>query len=402
MKRRIFGVIMSLIITLSLAGCGTTEKSLQGTESAETISSSSETLATEMQESESSVTQESQEGVVETLYDPDFTIQNLEDGIKKVTDGDGRELILIPKTLSEIPDEYADSIVIRTPVENAVLLSSTQVCTFRTVNDEEILDEIGGVDGNAETWESIPEIEERVSSGAIQNVGGNGMGEPDYETIEELNPDVVFVYGGTDGQQSAMTKFDELGIPYAVDNEYLEDNYMARMEWMRFILTFFDADNEVDTVMQQAQSNIDEAKDAIEGMDQPKVAMFSIYDGTVTATSDSSWAGSMLKDMGGVNVFGEVDSSSLTMETAFDLIQDADVIIYSSTPSYCDGIDGIEDAFPQITECAAYENNTIYQFSDAYWMSIDQTDVMAQDLASILYPSSFSDRTLTYYQKVEE
>ena len=61
-------------------------------------------------------------------YSSNFSIEYLEDGIKKVIDGDGRELILVPKSLGEIPEKYANSTVITTPVQNAIYMSSTQIC----------------------------------------------------------------------------------------------------------------------------------------------------------------------------------------------------------------------------------------------------------------------------------
>ena len=359
-------------------------------------SGSSETAAVVQEVTEGS-------GETETLFSPDFEIEKLENGIKRVTDGDGRELILVPKALGEIPAEYADSIVITTPVDNAVFLSSTQVCTFRTVNDPAILDGIGAVEGDAETWSDISDIADRIASGDIIDISGDtGIGEPDYEKIQALNPDVVFVYTGEYGQQTTIAKLDELGINYAVDNEYMESSYLARMEWMRFLLTFFDADEAADKVMANVQHGIDTVKAEIAGKDKPVIAVFSVYNGAVSATKDEGWTGSMIADMGGVNAFRGMDASALTMEAAFDVINTADVVIYTAIPSYCNGMAGVIDAFPQITECRAYENDRVYQYSDIFWYGIDQSDIMACDMAAVLYPEVFADRTLSYYIKLEK
>lgn len=338
-----------------------------------------------------------------TLYQPNFKIEKLSDGIKRVTDGDGRELILVPKSLGGIPDEYADSIVITTPVKNAVFLSSTQVCTFRTANDPTILDGIGGVSSSADQWGDIPGIAERMESGQIADVtGDNSTGDPDYEKIRALEPDVVFVYTGEYGQQTAIAKLDELGINYAVDNEYLEVSYLARMEWMRFLLTFFNADDAADRVMANVQANIQAAKEKTAGLEKPTIAVFSLYNGAVDITREDGWAGSMIADMGGVNAFAGNRTGSLTLEAAYDVILGADIIVYSSSPSYCDGLPAILDRFPQLTQCKAYENDRLYQHQDSYWYGIDQSDRMACDMAAILYPEAFPDRTLTYFIKLEK
>lgn len=394
MKRKLLALLMSCVLAATaFSGC---------TQNTQNQSNSDTPIETETTTSEESKSNESSAAFVENLYDPNFSIELLEDGIKKVIDGEGRELILVPKEMEEVPAEYTDSIVIRTPVENAVFLSSTQVCTFRAVDDSAIIEAIAGVSGGVDEWAGIPAIKEGLENGSIVDIGGASMGEPDYELIQSLNPDIVFLYTGSDPQTNQIAKFEELGINYAVDNEYMESNYLARMEWMRFILTFFNADEQVNEVMNNAQKVVDEVKSKIEGLEKPKVAVFSVYDGAVYGTSDNSWVGTMLSDMGGINAFSGMPEGTLTMEAAFECIQDADVIIYTSTPAYCNGMEGVMEAFPQLSECKAYENDRVYQYGESFWIGIDQSEIMAADLAAAIYPDTFADRTLTYYVKLEK
>lgn len=394
MKRKLLALLMSCVLAATaFSGC---------TQNTQNQSNSDTPIETETTTSEESKSNESSATFVENLYDPNFSIELLEDGIKKVIDGEGRELILVPKEMEEVPAEYTDSIVIRTPVENVVFLSSTQVCTFRAVDDSAIIEAIAGVSGGVDEWAGIPAIKEGLENGSIVDIGGASMGEPDYELIQSLNPDIVFLYTGSNPQTNQIAKFEELGINYAVDNEYMESNYLARMEWMRFILTFFNADEQVNEVMNNAQKVVDEVKSKIEGLEKPKVAVFSVYDGAVYGTSDNSWVGTMLSDMGGINAFIGMPEGTLTMEAAFECIQDADVIIYTSTPAYCNGMEGVMEAFPQLSECKAYENDRVYQYGESFWIGIDQSEIMAADLAAAIYPDTFADRTLTYYVKLEK
>lgn len=394
MKRKLLALLMSCVLAATaFSGC---------TQNTQNQSNSDTPIEAETTTSEGSKSNESSATFVENLYDPNFSIELLEDGIKKVIDGEERELILVPKEMEEVPAEYTDSIVIRTPVENAVFLSSTQVCTFRAVDDSAIIEAIAGVSGGVDEWAGIPAIKEGLENGSIVDIGGASMGEPDYELIQSLNPDIVFLYTGSNPQTNQIAKFEELGINYAVDNEYMESNYLARMEWMRFILTFFNADEQVNEVMNNAQKVVDEVKSKIEGLEKSKVAVFSVYDGAVYGTSDNSWVGTMLSDMGGINAFSGMPEGTLTMEAAFECIQDADVIIYTSTPSYCNGMEGVMEAFPQLSECKAYENDRVYQYGDSFWIGIDQSEIMAADLAAAIYPDTFADRTLTYYVKLEK
>lgn len=396
-KRASILLIAAVCAAMSLGGCGSKAANDSGN-SEGSLSSLQLPEAVGMIELPSEDTDD-EAGFVKTLYNPNFSIELMDDGIKKVTDGDGRELVLVPRSLGDVPDEYSDSLVIRTPVENAVFLSDTQVCTFRTVDYPELISHIGGVSGGADTWSDITPISAALESGEILNVGGDGMGDPDFELIQSLEPDIVFIYGGEFGQQNIMEKLDELGINYAVDNDYLESDYLARMEWMRFLLTFFDDDDSIDKIMDGIKRCIDEIKSGIDGLDKPKAAIFNIYGGTVYATDGASWVGSMVADMGADSAFEGVPVINITYETAYECISDADVIIYSGIAG---SMEELADVFPQITECKAYENDRVYRYSDDFWHSIDNSDIVAADMAAVFYPEVFPGRELRYLVHIDK
>lgn len=397
MKKNMLALMLAVLMVVGLfAGCGT--EAAPETTAAPAVTETA--AATEAPATEAATEAAAESEMVKTLYNPNFSIEKLGDGIKKVIDGDGRELILVPKTMEEVPAQYADSIVIRTPVENAVFMSDTQVCCFRDV-DQAVIDGIAGISGVKDSFVGFDKLTAAMDKGDIVSVGG-GMGDPDYELLQSLNPDIVFVYTGEYGQSSIIAKLDELGINYAVDNEYMENNYMARMEWARFLLTFFDADDAVDAQMTAAQKTVDEVKAAIAGLEQPKVAIFSVYNGSVNGTKSDSWLGTMLADMGGINAFADVPEGPLTVEAAFDVVQDADVIIYSSTPTWTAGMDAVLEAFPLLKDCKAYETGRMFQYNDNFWVSIDQSDIMAADLAALIYPETFADRAPSYFVKLEK
>lgn len=341
-------------------------------------------------------------GMVETIYNPNFSIERLANGIKRVIDGEGRELILVPRELEEVPAEYSDSIVIRTPVHNAVFLSTTQVCVFRTMDDPETIACVGGVTAEASAWYDIPAIQEAMEKGEIAYVGS--ANSADYELIQSLEPDVVFVYTGTSPQTEQITKLEELGINYAVDNEYMETDYRARMEWIRFEMTFFNGDDSVDEIMLQAQKNIDDAKAKIDGLEKPTVAYFTVSKGMVYPKLENNWAGTMMADMGAVNAFSGLTESPVTPEAAFEYIHNADIILYGSSAKNLGGdtMDGLIDKFPMIVECKAYENDRVYELTDNFWHSIDQSDIVAADMASMFYPDVFEGYEMSYYVHVSK
>ena len=337
-------------------------------------------------------------------YSTAFSIEVLDEknNIKKVIDGDGRELILVPKSV-DVPSDYTNSTVIRTPVDNAVFLSSTQVCSLRPADKTELWDAIGGVTGGPDSWLDIPQVKSRLESGAIKDVGG-GMGDPDFELLSELNPDVVFVYTGNYPQTSVIDKLNEIGINYAVDNEYMETDYLARMEWTRFILTFYNEDITADTIMENVDANIAAMKAAIKDLAKPKVLFGSEYGGTVSVSNPDSWLGKMISDAGADYLFKDTPVSGLTlsMEDFILKADEADIIVYTSTPMYMPDKKTLFTNVPLMADVKAVKEGNLWQYSDAYWMSVDESDRVAQEMAAIFYPEKFPNQEFKYFVKVAD
>lgn len=393
------GILLTLLICLALTLCSCGKKNdTKKEEIKQDTKEDPNEDNTNPEVTNNSATHNDKRTAYQNQYSKGFSIEYLNNGIKKVIDGENRELILVPKSLGKIPDEYKNSNVITTPVENVVFLSTTQVGMLRAVNSDDVYDAVGGVSAT-EDWSHIEGIKSRLDSGKIKDIGDD-TSNPDYEVIQELNPDIVFVYTGTNPHIDAISKLEELGINYAVDNEYMEDNYLARMEWMRFVLTFFNKDSDVDRIMKDAQATIDGVKDKINGLEKPNIAIFSIYDGTCYITLDNSWVGSMIADMGGKNVFSGIDSKTVTVEEAYVRARDADVIIYTPTSQYIPDIKAFEDVFPMIKDCKAYKDDKVYQYTIEFWRGIDQSQIMATDLATILYPDKLPSTKLTYFNKI--
>lgn len=339
--------------------------------------------------------------VHENLYTQEFSITEMEDGIQIVIDGEGRELVLVPKELEEVPAEYADSIVIRTPVENAVFLSSTQACALRVVEDDGIFDLVAAVSGDASSWGDIPGIQSRVEDGTIINVAGE-TGAPNYELIAAAEADVVFVYTGAYPQTDVIEKLDALGITYAVDNEYMESDYLARMEWEKFILAFFEETEAGTQAMLDAVEIVESIAATVEGEEQPKVIFVSEYSGTISVANPTSWIGNMIVDAGGDYMFGdlELDGLSLSMEDFIAEAQTADIIVYTSTPTWMPNQTTLFNAMPLLADVPAVENGMLYQYTDTFWMGIDETDIMIEDLAAVFYPELYEDRELKYFMEI--
>ncbi|UWP58503.1 ABC transporter substrate-binding protein [Ruminococcus gauvreauii] len=332
----------------------------------------------------------------EDPYTSDFSIEYLDDGVKLVTDAEGRKMYLVPRE-AEIPGEAADEMVVRTPVERVVYMSTTQVCMLQALDSEEIWKSITGVAGARETW-TIDEVVQRFDDGQIRDVGGD-MGEPDYELIQSMDPELVFVYTGSNPQTGVIEKFEELGIPYAVDNEYMETTYMGRLDWLRFIAAFYNEDTTGEAVIQEAAASIERMKEKIAGEDRPTVSYGSLFDGVVYVASGEGWIADMIEDAGGDYIFKDIEAADtqISLEEFYARSEDADILIYSTTPDFTPDMASVLAEAPVLEDLKAVQDGAVWQLDNSFWMSADQPDQVAQDLSAMFHPDVFPDRELRYF-----
>lgn len=327
-----------------------------------------------------------------------FSVEYLENDVKIVMDGEKQKFLLVPKE-GQVPEGYDDATLIRTPVENVLLCSTTQVGMIRPLG---VWDKVGGVTQDKGTW-PFPEIEEGLDSGRITYVGESY--EPDYEKIQDLNPDITFVYTGSYPQADIINKLEELGLPYAVDNEYMEAKHEGRMEWIKFLATFFNEDEKAVEYVDRQIKDLEEMASKIKDAEKPKVVWGNIYDGVVYVPGPESYVAESVRVAGGDYLVPEIKgtgSPQISVEEFYILLQEADVFMYSSNQMYVPDYQALFDLVPVMEDAPVVKNKNVWQFSIDYYMNTDQADEQVIDLAAIFHPELFKDYKITHYNLLAE
>lgn len=330
--------------------------------------------------------------VLEVKYSNGFSVEYLEDGIKKMEDADGRVIMMVPDG-EKLPEEYENAdVILEGDLETVMTASSTQVCLLRAVDE---LDAIVAVTNDRATW-TIEEIPKAMDAGKIAYVGNHNA--PDYELITSLNPSLVFVYSGNSGQFDLMAKLDELNINYIVCNEYMEDDPRGRMEWMKIYGALFNKERIANAFFDRAVKNIDEVMEKAEKQDKPKVVWGMVNDGKVYVPGNDSYVGKMIEMCGGDYVFKDMKgagSSTITLEEFYAGAKDAEIMIYSSMEAYTPNIEALIETAPIMENIKAVQDNKVWCLGDDFYQSIDLTDAVISDLYSIFH----EDGETTHYKK---
>lgn len=327
-----------------------------------------------------------------------FEITCLDD-YKIVKDALNRTLILVPRGRS--PPSGVEGIIIHVPVERVIIMSATQIALLMRLKEyrPEILDTVVGIMWGGQYEWYFKDVSDALKSGKIRDVGAPES--PNYEEILMLNPDVVFIYAFPG--MEAMSKLDELGIKYAVINEYLENDYLGRFEWIKFIATFYELDAEANEIFNNAEQTISSIARKVADSEAPTVAWFSIYKGTVYAAGGESYIARALRQLNAKYIFSDVKQTSSFVTTIEELLGRTgtiDVIVY---PGIVSSLSDILSEAPGLAETNAVRLKRVYTYSPTiYQLGFYDVEGWYLDLAYILHPEKFPEHRLRYFINISE
>jgi iron complex transport system substrate-binding protein len=331
-------------------------------------------------------------------YSRHFKIEEVGNRCRKITDGEGNQLLLVPRGMKP-PKGFGDLQVIHVPVQKALFASVTQVCLLKPFHDPKIWASVVGVTSPLKEW-YIPEIRKGLQNGSIQFVG-DGY-EPDFEMIQALQPDIVFTFGGPNGQFTLMKKLTELKIPYAVDNEYLETDPLGQLEWIKFIAAFYDREQTAAEYFRQSERTFIDTTRKLQGKIRPKIAWGMIYNGKVYVPAGDSYVAKMIDLAGGDYLFKQIarGNAALSIETFYAQSKNADILINSSYAPVVSSMKAMIGQAPILEDLNAVHRGQVWAIQPWYNQRLDQNDQILLDLGSIFHPEIIQNRRIENFLKL--
>lgn len=331
-------------------------------------------------------------------YTRHFKIEDVGNRCKRITDGEGNQLLLVPRGMNP-PKGFHHLRIIYTPVQRALFASMTQVCLLRPFHNPKIWASVAGVTSPFEEW-YIPEIRRGLKNGSIQYVG-DGY-EPDFEMIQALQPEIAFTYGGPNGQFNLMKKLSELKIPYAVDNEYLETDPLGQLEWIKFIAAFYDQGPAAEEYFRQSERRIMDTAQKLQRKIRPKIAWGMIYNGKVYVPAGDSYVAKIIELAGGDYLFKQLarGNTALSIETFYAQSKNADIMINSSYAPVVPSVKAMLSQAPILEDLNAVRRGHVWSMQPWYNQMVDQNDQILFDLGSMFHPEVIKNRRIENFLKL--
>ena len=311
---------------------------------------------------------------------------------------------LTGKSSADVPDSLSGYRFIRTPVERAVIMSTTFISFLDTLG---ALQTVQGISGGSDIYH--PGLKKWFESGGIREVGFDQS--LNYEVLVDLQPDVVFMFGVQSGILQTINKLAEIGITVVICADYLEPHPLGRSEWLKFFAQFYEKEQLADSIFNGivARYNTLTRETAAQSVD-PRVLLGLPWKDAWYVAGGKSFAAKLISDAGGSYIFEDenhAEARPMGIERVFMRGLDADIWI---NPGVASSLDVILDHDRRFESLHAFQKRQVFNNTkrtngkggNDYWETgVLRPDLVLKDLAAIFRDPQVNNSELYYYERLK-
>lgn len=294
--------------------------------------------------------------------------------------------------------------MIQIPPERIVCLSTTHIGFIDYLGKTGTIRGISGKDFVVNN-----QLRNNIERNIVSDVGFDE--NINYELLLKLNPDIVFVYGVTAAVTKIINKLNELNIPVVLVAEYLEEDPLAKMEWIKFFAAFYGIESEVNSRFDSIAAEYNRLKEMALGTQaKPRVIMGLPWRGIWYVSGGKSYTAKLINDAGGDYIWSSLDykdSKPIELEKVYENALSADFWLNTGDARSKKDILSVDDRFRNLK---VFNRNTVYNNNkllgpsggNAYFESgVLEPHIILADLISILHPQLLPSHELKYYQQLQ-
>lgn len=312
-------------------------------------------------------------------YAKQFTADCYEGGYTLLTiSGADTRFLVVPEAAAQVDELPADVAVLRQPVENIYLVSTSVMDLFLRLD---ALDSIAFSGTKAEGW-YLPEAKQAMQEGRIAYAGKYSA--PDYEQILAAGCSLAVENTMILHTPDVKEQLERFGIPVLVERSSYESEPLARMEWIKLYGILLGKEELAEQVFAEQQASIEPL--AAQQPTGKTCAFFSITSNNLaTVRKGSDYVARMIEMAGGSYVFADLTDSgnnlatmNLPLEDFYAGAKDADVLIYNSAiEGTIRSVAQIADRFPLLSEFKAVKDGQVWCTSQSlFQQSMELADLI--------------------------
>ena len=295
-------------------------------------------------------------------YAQQFTADCYEGGYTMVSIPDsGQKFLVVPQDAAEVDSLPADVTVLRQPVENIYLVSTS---VMDLILHLDALDSVTLSGTKAEGW-YLPEAKQAMEAGRIAYAGKYSA--PDYEQILAANCGLAIENTMILHTPEVKEQLEHFGIPVLVERSSYESGPLERMEWIKLYGILLGKEDTAEQVFAAQEAAI--APLLEQEPTGKSCAFFSLSSNNLaTVRKGSDYVAKMIEMAGGAYVFSDLTDNgnslatmNLPLEDFYAGAKDADVLIYNSAiEGTIASVSQLTEKFPLLAEFKAVQNGQVW------------------------------------------
>ena len=295
-------------------------------------------------------------------YAQQFTADCYEGGYTMVSIPDsGQKFLVVPQDAAEVDSLPADVTVLRQPVENIYLVSTS---VMDLILHLDALDSITLSGTKADGW-YLPEAKQAMEEGRIAYAGKYSA--PDYEQILAANCSLAIQNTMILHTPEVKEQLEHFGIPVLVERSSYESGPLERMEWIKLYGILLGKEDTAEQVFAAQEAAI--APLLEQEPTGKSCAFFSLSSNNLaTVRKGSDYVAKMIEMAGGAYVFSDLTDNgnslatmNLPLEDFYAGAKDADVLIYNSAiEGTIASVSQLTEKFPLLSEFKAVQNGQVW------------------------------------------
>ncbi len=310
---------------------------------------------------------------------------------------------LVPNGQAD-PSGIDDALIVHTPVESFVSLSTTYLPFLEQIDE---LSSLVAVDSGAYIYNA--EVQNWLKAGTVAEVGSGAV--INIESLIDLNPDLIMTSASGFAEYDSHPQLLEAGLRVVINSDYLEQDPLGRAEWGKFIAAFFEKEVEADRLFDEMVARYQQAKTLTSNL-STRVTVFTntAYEGTWYMPGGESYIAILLADAGADYLFKDIEGSGaqpLDFEVVLERAKDADYWVNVGALSDLSALAAMDARY---ADFKAYQEGKVYTYSkrmnasgavDYFESGAAAPDVILMDLIKAFYPDLLPEHEFFYYQALQ-
>lgn len=297
---------------------------------------------------------------------------------------------------TKVPEMNENDQMISVPLASTSCLSTTQVAYLTALNKANTIAGVGHADFIKDSL-----LSKQIKEGWTMEITRSG--QLDVELLLQANTTLLMA---NVFDQLSVNSLSELDIPVVFSAEYLENNVLARAEWIKYFALFFNAERQAEQIFNEIEKEYFATKQKIESKsDRPSVMFGSYYQGTWYVPGGESLISSLFNDAGADYIFKNLKGKGNTHIDSESLIEKMDKIDHWGMILAKEGSTNLDDFLGgdrRMKELAEeLELNFFYSntFENDYFGRANlEPNVILKDLGKIFHPELFPEHQFVYFQ----